>query len=139
MNVILDVNVWISALLWGGIPARILRLAHQGKIIIFISDEIMLELEMTLKRDKFKGRIETRGYSIEYLLNVVKEISYYCSTIALDVQELRDPKDTIILSASITAQAQAIITGDLDLLVLVKFNHIPILNPQTFLELYFTD
>ncbi len=44
-----------------------------------------------------------------------------------------------ILSASITAQAQVIITGDLDLLVLVEFNHIPILNPQTFLEQYFTD
>ena len=67
MNVILDVNVWISALLWGGIPAQILRLAYQRKIIIFISDEIILELETTLRRDKFKERIEKRGYSIEYL------------------------------------------------------------------------
>lgn len=137
MNVILDVNVWISALLWGGIPAQILRLAYQGKIIIFISDEIILELETTLRRDKFKERIEKRGYSIEYLLSVVKEISRYCSSLSLEVQELRDPKDTIILAAAITAQAQAIITGDLDLLVLIEFNHIPILNPQTFLRQYF--
>ncbi len=139
MNVILDVNVWISALLWGGIPAQILRLAHQRKIVIFISNEIMLELETTLRRDKFKERIKKRGYSIEYLPNVVREISCYCSGIFLDVKELRDTKDTIILAAAITAQAQAIITGDLDLLVLVEFNHIPILNPQIFLAQYFID
>ncbi|MBF2056413.1 MAG: putative toxin-antitoxin system toxin component, PIN family [Cyanobacterium sp. T60_A2020_053] len=58
MNVILDVNVWISALLWGGTPAKILRLAYQNKIVIFISEEIMLELKTTLRRQKFQKRIE---------------------------------------------------------------------------------
>jgi predicted nucleic acid-binding protein len=28
MRVILDVNVWISALLWGGVPGKTLRLAR---------------------------------------------------------------------------------------------------------------
>lgn len=44
MKVIVDVNVWISALLWGGIPAKILHLARQQKIIIFASDAIIPEL-----------------------------------------------------------------------------------------------
>lgn len=138
MNVILDVNVWISALLWGGTPAKILRLAYQNKIAIFISEEIMLELKTTLKRQKFQKRIEKNGHSIEYLLNFVEDICYYCSSTFLEVEELRDSKNTIILSAGVSAPAQVIITGDLDLLVLVNFNHISILNPQDFLNKYFT-
>lgn len=51
---------------------------------------------------------------------------------------MRDSKDTIVLAAAIAADAQAIITGDLDLLVLIEFNSIPILTPQEFLSRYFS-
>ncbi|MEH1800962.1 MAG: putative toxin-antitoxin system toxin component, PIN family [Nostoc sp.] len=39
---------------------------------------------------------------------------------------LRDPDDTVILETAITANAEVIVTGDLDLLVLTEFNAIPI-------------
>ncbi|MEH2288463.1 putative toxin-antitoxin system toxin component, PIN family [Nostoc sp.] len=50
MRVILDVNVWISALLWGGVPGKILRLARNQQINIFASKFLLLELETTFKR-----------------------------------------------------------------------------------------
>lgn len=50
MRVVLDVNVWISALLWGGTPAQLLHLAKSQEITIFVSEDLLEELEVTLKR-----------------------------------------------------------------------------------------
>ncbi|MFN6516028.1 MAG: hypothetical protein RMY29_016230 [Nostoc sp. CreGUA01] len=38
MRVVVDVNVWISALLWGGVPDIVLMLAEEQKITIFASE-----------------------------------------------------------------------------------------------------
>ena len=32
MKVVIDVNVWVSGLLWGGVPAQILQLVQRGTI-----------------------------------------------------------------------------------------------------------
>lgn len=137
MRIVLDVNVWISALLWGGVPGQMLRLAGNQQIAIFASDALFLELETTLRRAKFQPRIQQRGYTVEYLMLVAKGFSGSCSTTFVDVPQLRDPKDLIILAAAVAANAEAIITGDLDLLVLTEFNAVPILTPQAFLSRYF--
>ncbi len=50
-----------------------------------------------------------------------------------EVTNLRDPDDAKVIAVAIAAQAQAIITGDLDLLVLQSVQGIPILNPGQFL------
>ncbi|MBN3870051.1 putative toxin-antitoxin system toxin component, PIN family [Nostoc sp. JL33] len=139
MRVILDVNVWISALLWGGVPGKTLRLARNQQINIFASEFLLLELETTLKRDKFQLRLQQRGYTVENLISVVKGLSNDCPTISVDAPQLRDPKDTVVLAAAVAANAEAIVTGDLDLLVLIEFNGIPILTPQDFLSRYFLD
>lgn len=41
------------------------------------------------------------------------------------------------MAAALSANAEAIVTGDLDLLVLTEFNEIPILTPQDFISSYF--
>ena len=48
MRVILDVNVWISALLWGGVPDQVLILAESKRIRIFASEALFVELETTI-------------------------------------------------------------------------------------------
>ncbi len=58
MRVVLDVNVWISALLWGGTPRQVVDLAANRQIIIFASEPLFeaekraLELEELLTRSK---------------------------------------------------------------------------------------
>lgn len=72
MRIVLDVNVWISGLLWGGVPGQILRLARNQQIAIFTSDTLFLELETTLRHANFQPRIQQRGYTVEYLMSVTK-------------------------------------------------------------------
>ncbi|WP_414578658.1 putative toxin-antitoxin system toxin component, PIN family [Anabaena sp. CCY 9402-a] len=138
MKVILDVNIWISAMLWGGVPGKILRLARNEQINIFISEPLLLELETTLKRDKFQVRLTQRDYTFADLISVAQGLCNYCPTISVEASQLRDQKDTIVLAAAVAAQAEVIITGDLDLLVLIEFNGIKIMTPQDFLSCYFS-
>ncbi|MEH1776662.1 MAG: putative toxin-antitoxin system toxin component, PIN family [Nostoc sp.] len=57
----------------------------------------------------------------------------------LSTPQLRDLDDTVILETAMAANAEVIITGDLDLLVLTAFNAISILTPQEFLNWYFPE
>jgi putative PIN family toxin of toxin-antitoxin system len=136
MKVVLDVNVWVSALLWGGLPIKILSLARQNKLTIFISESILTELEMTLKREKFKKQLEKRKYTVNDLILITEDLTIKCAIFPLEVPQLRDSKDSHILATAVSANAEVLITGDLDLLVLETFSGIVILNPSDFLNDY---
>ncbi|MGH1394130.1 MAG: putative toxin-antitoxin system toxin component, PIN family [Trichormus sp.] len=138
MRVVVDVNVWVSALLWGGVPDQILILAQEQKITIFTSDALFLELETTLRRPKFRSKIQALNLRVEEIVNATKDLLQFCPIISVAAPQLRDQKDTIVLAAAVAAQAEVIITGDLDLLVLIEFNGIKIMTPQDFLSCYFS-
>lgn len=134
MKVVIDVNVWISGLLWGGVPAKILRLAFDQKITSYVSAELIRELEVTLRRPKFETRLAKRNQTTEGLLVIATTLSKFVDINDLTFAELRDPADAKILSTAIAAQAQALITGDRDLLVLQSVQNIPMLTPTQFLS-----
>lgn len=138
MRVVLDVNVWVSALLWGGVPARIFTLARNQQITIFVSEPLLIELETTLRRSKFQQRIQQRGYSVEFLMSITKALSQMCPTILVEVPQLRDQDDAKILAAGVAAGVDVIVTGDLDLLTLGQFQNIAILTPQDLINRYFS-
>ena len=47
----------------------------------------------------------------------------------------RDPDDVKVLSLAVDSKADYIVTGDKDLLVLKKYEGIPILNPRSFSDI----
>ncbi|GCL35171.1 nucleotide binding protein PINc [Sphaerospermopsis reniformis] len=140
MKVVVDVNVLISALLWGGTPRKTLILAQNNQISIFASPDLFQELETTLKRTKFQAKIKSLGLTVEDILDATTEVLQTCPNISLDIDisQLRDMKDYHILAAAVSAQAEVLITGDQDLLVLNKFAEILIMTPADFLNTYFT-
>ena len=44
LKVVIDSNVWISGLVFGGKPKNILKLFIEGKIGVIVSEEILTEL-----------------------------------------------------------------------------------------------
>lgn len=139
MRVVLDTNIWVSAWLWRGIPGNFIRLARKQDIIICISEPLLTELENTLSYQKLQNKILTISLTKEQLLIGTREISSVYPITALNVPQLRDPDDNIILATAIASNAEAIITGDQDLLTLVKYQNIPIMTANTFLNTYFED
>jgi uncharacterized protein len=136
MRLVLDVNVWISGLLWQGVPRQIIDLARSKAVNIFVSEPILSELEEVLVRAKFQSKMRSLGITSENLINLVRQIAEVCVPISVDVPNLRDPDDAVILGTSIAAKAMLVVSGDLDLLVLEEFAGIPILNPTDFLDVF---
>jgi putative PIN family toxin of toxin-antitoxin system len=139
VKLLLDTNIWISGLLWGGIPRQIIQLAENNSATIYISNSLLKELEETLAKEKLQKRLKQLNYSTQELVNGVKLITKLCQPKSiLEISELRDLKDKIVLEAALSIPVNFIITGDLDLLVLNSFEGIDIVNATDF-KLMFLD
>ena len=75
--------------------------------------------------------------TVDDLLAVVIDLVELCSLQTVNVPQLRDPDDLIILATALAANADAIVTGDRDLLTLSEVESIPILTPMEWLSCYF--
>ncbi|MFH1350263.1 MAG: putative toxin-antitoxin system toxin component, PIN family [Pseudomonadota bacterium] len=129
-RIVLDTNVLISALLFGGNPRKILDLVISGSIDCTLSMEILDELKDVLKRPKF-------GFSSDACLQIVEELHGICEIVSPSVRidVIRpDPDDNRVLECALEAQADFIISGDPHLLDLGKFNKVTILNPSDYLK-----
>ena len=137
MKVLLDTNIWISGLLWGGNPRRIIQLAVSEQIVLYSSKLLVDELQATLAYPKLQRRLEKLAITAEELLLQVAAITQLSQPVAItDVDQLRDPKDKIVLETALAVPVEVIISGDEDLLILREFQQIPILTTKQFLEIY---
>ena len=127
-KVVLDTNVLISGILFGGNPRQILELVIQGRINAYISPAILTEFREVLIRPKF-------GLTHEECFSIAKEIEdIFCFVFPQITVDLikDDPDDNIILECALAADVKYIITGDPHLLNLEWFEKIKIISPATF-------
>ena len=130
---VIDVNVLISAFLFANSKPRKALDKAQDLGIILLSNSVFLELVEVLNRPKFDRYISKE---------IRKQLTDNLAETALFVEpneqinECRDVKDNKYLELAITGQAECIITGDQDLLILNPFREIPIITVQEFLTIY---
>jgi putative PIN family toxin of toxin-antitoxin system len=127
IRVLVDTNVYVSALVFGGRPAVVLQLAESGAFELVVSATIKAELIETLT---------TRfGWSARRAEQACRKLwDEACWVVRPQaVQGSRDPDDDHVLSCALGAQAQAIVTGDQDLLALHPFRGVEILAPADLL------
>lgn len=126
-RVVIDTNVFVSGFLFGGNPGKVLTLLGNQRVTLAISPEI--EHELISKLDAFSVPEALLGELKELIderaMRVVPRATARMS---------RDLLDNMFLSAAAEAHADAIITGDKDLLSLHSYRGIPIVTPRQFLE-----
>lgn len=128
---VIDTNTLISRLLLPqSIPAQAVQKAVQNGDLLF-SEATLGELNRVLGRKKFDRYLE-KGDREKFLrllhpLAILVEITH-------PVEACRDPKDDQFLEVAMNGGADAIITGDADLLCLHPFQQIPILSPRDFIR-----
>lgn len=135
MRVVVDTNTLVSGLIRrGGPPARVLDLWRTGGLTVLISRERVEEYRDVLTRDRFRalGTIAERLDLLAALLGL-DNVHPILPSEELAVVE-RDPDDNRVLECAVSGRADAVITGDDDLLALETFRGIPILSPARFLE-----
>lgn len=129
IRVVLDTNVYISALMFGGLPGLLLDLALVKSFLVLISPALLEELDEKL-RLKFGIASEDMAIihtKLETFTEIVRP------TISLQVVE-DDPDDDRVLECAIQGRADFIVTGDRHLLKLSTYKGIPILTVRRFLE-----
>lgn len=129
---VFDTNCLVSRLLAPtGTVARAVDKAL-GSGVLLVSEETMAELVRVLARPKFDPylTLEERSGFIRALGGVSRTVN-----IIRRISACRDTKDNMFLELAANGQADAIISGDADLLVLHPFQGIPILSPADFLRL----
>ncbi|MBE9186334.1 putative toxin-antitoxin system toxin component, PIN family [Microcoleus sp. LEGE 07076] len=132
MKVVLDTNIFISGWLWGGRPDRVLKLAEVHLITVCASEELLDELQSTLTQDKFISKLQALRVNINDLMSRTRELVEIYPISTIDVPELRDANDNMILGTAIAADADVIVTGDLDLLVLQEYEGFLLLRLGSF-------
>jgi len=129
-RIVLDTNVLISAILFGGKPRRVLDLVISGSVDCTLSTGILDELKDVLQRPRF-------GFSADVCFHIIEELHGACDIISpsVSVDVIRsDPDDNRILECAVEAQAHFIVSGDPHLLDLGKFEKIRILSPADYLK-----
>lgn len=129
VRVVLDTNVWISALNFGGKPAQILKLAVKKQIRLYCSATLFAELVGVLRK-KFDYSDE-KIKAVEALLK--KRVKFREPKITLNIIKT-DPSDNRVLECGLETGANFIVSGDKDLLNLGNFRGIKIINPAEFLD-----
>lgn len=129
IKVLIDTNVYVSAIAFGGTSRQVLNAVISGIIVNYTSNEILDELTDVLNRPKF-------AYDKNVIRSIISEIEQI-SELFNNYPEIdlvrRDSKDNHVLSCAIQAQVDYLVTGDHDLLNLNKQGNLKILSPAEFL------
>jgi uncharacterized protein len=133
MRVVLDTNVIVSAAVWGGNPSKIIKRVADGLDKLFITEDIVDELEDVLRRPMF-------GLSSEEAELRIAEIEELGKKVAVSPERritgvCRDSDDDIYLECALAANADYIITGDRDLLDLKEYGGVKIVNARGYLDI----
>ena len=134
MRLLLDTNVLVSALIWSGKPYSLLKLGSAPPHQIYTSPALLDELRSTLSYPRLQAHIFKRGLSAKELYDQVALILYTQPSPALAKPVCRDPDDDAVLACAKAAQVDWIVSGDQDLLVLQRFEGIPIVTAAQALE-----
>ncbi|MCL5097590.1 MAG: putative toxin-antitoxin system toxin component, PIN family [Candidatus Omnitrophica bacterium] len=124
----------MSGLIWPGPPASFLDAALQRVFHLLTSEEMLVELEKALSRPHLEPRLRIRGRTVAEVMSKQRVLSTIVTPADLATPvELRDLNDLPVLRCAVGGQAQAIVTGDKDLLTLKEFQSVVIMTSRIFL------
>ncbi|TVQ51386.1 MAG: putative toxin-antitoxin system toxin component, PIN family [Saprospirales bacterium] len=128
-KIILDTNLWISFLISEKFN-QIDRLIENKEIIIVFSEELIEEFIDVVNRPKLKKYFSKKD--IERVLECLDEFALLVE-VKSNVKICRDKKDNFLLNLSIDSEADFLLTGDKDLLVLEKIKSTKIVTFSHFI------
>lgn len=128
LRVVLDTNVLVSSLIFGGKPQQTENLILEKKIVGITSPMLLAEFtDVLAKRFSFnESRLRQAEKKIKKNFVIVKPRA--------TIKILKDDADNRVLEAAVEGDCRFIITGDKELLDLKSFKGIKIITSSRFLE-----
>jgi putative PIN family toxin of toxin-antitoxin system len=133
VRVILDTNVVISAVFFGGVPGQILTAWHEGRLQLIVSPSILSEYRRVgaILSESHEG-VDFEPFAALLAVHafVVDAPDHLAEPVC------RDPNDDQFLACALAADVTCIISGDGDLLEVSGWNGIEVLRPRPFVTRY---
>ena len=129
-KVVLDTNVFVSALGWEGASRKIFQNCIRGNLELFISAGIFDEIKRVLHYPKFKFSQD----EISEFLDQILEVGNFVET-KVRVEIIQDdPSDNKFLECAATVNADYIISRDPHILKIKEFEGIKVISPEDFIK-----
>ena len=129
MRVIIDANVAIAAAASRGLCEAIMDLCLERHHII-LCEGILKEI-----KEKLRLKIRVSPPVIAEYLKVLRNNAQIFVPEEVEKRICRDPDDLMIIGLVAPGNADAIVTGDMDLLVIKEYKSARIMTPRSFWEL----
>ena len=131
MKIVVDTNVLISGVFFGGFPRQVLSAVIRHKIKAYATAEIIDEYEEIIREMVVRRQGHLNSDILAPLVNAMEIIEPVSQ-----IKVCRDPEDDKFIECAKDARALYIVSGDKDLLVLSEYEGIQIITAKTFCELY---
>lgn len=129
---VVDTNIRISATLQpSGAAAEVLAAIGTAGGMLLFSEQTFAELVTRLMRPKFDRYVEPAER--RQFLSDIAAVGEWIA-IQADLRASRDPDDDKFLETAVRGEADCLVTGDRDLLMLDPFRGIRVLCPRDFLS-----
>ena len=127
MRVVFDTNMIVAGIVAEGLCREIVEdhiPAHTPILSRQLWDELVEKLQT-------KFDLDPDGLPV---LGLYRRLATWVEPVKLQPPICRDPDDDWVLATASAGEAEAIVSGDEDLLVLRRHRGVPILSPRRFLE-----
>ena len=142
IRVVVDTNVWISALLNpAGHPARIRQALEEGRFSLVASEPILQELARVVGRPRLARRYPAGADDVERLVALTRRAAIELAEVSGSVHLCRDPRDDMFIETAVAGRADVLVSRDDDLkrapevATILAEHGIRVLSVQQFLDL----
>jgi len=129
IKIIIDTNLWISFLIGKGLK-ELKNLLVEETVQVVISEEILQEIIIVTQRPKLQKYFPRN--KVDELIQILHAIGLFI-IITTEVSICRDPKDNYLLALAKDSNANFLVTGDQDLLMIERFENTEIVTYQQLL------
>ena len=135
----IDTNIWVSGLLWRGMPWKLLCLAEAGKVELCMAPAMLDELAKVLSYERLQPRLEQLGLTSAELVAYAMDLASIFEVPEGPPIVVADPDDDVFLRCAVVADATCVVSGDNHLLDLGEYAGIPIITIRDFLAKEFPE
>lgn len=132
MKAVFDTSVLIAALMTEGLCSSLLIRARRRDFDLILSNDIIREFKNTLTK-----KIKLSSADVSEITAIIKEAAIEVIDQPAPIARIcRDKDDDMVIACAVSTDADYIVTGDEDLLVLKRYKNIVIINPRNFETLF---
>jgi putative PIN family toxin of toxin-antitoxin system len=134
VKIVLDTNVFVSGIFFGGPPGTVLEAWQDGRVQLVVSLEVLTEYNRVCD----ELALQFANVDPSSFLALAALQAEVCEPAPLPEQVCVDPDDDKFISLAASAGASCVVTGDKLLLAASGYEGIEVIRPREFIDRYLT-